>query len=261
MKRCPSCQQTYPDDAPDYCSNDGMRLVDEEAAGYDPERTIMSSGLRGGDLLELDASPAPTPPAPPTPPSSPPAKSSQPPSPPQQYQSTAAPPPADIKPPTEWQPPHEPSPQSWQTPGGQAAQPGWQQPQQPQQQQQQQPAQNWGGVPAGQQQQPAYAPYGSSQPVANAPYAAPYTHAGRSRALSIAALVTGACAVTIMALLVARSLNFTLASLLSLAILGIGLGVASLILSLQKPARFGGIPLAIAGLAMGTAALVYYFTR
>lgn len=112
-----------------------------------------------------------------------------------------------------------------------------------------------------QQQEPAYAPYGSSQPVANAPYAAPYAHPGRSRALSIAALVTGACAVTIMALLVARSLNFTLASLLALAILGIGLGVASLILSLQKPARFGGIPLAIAGLAMGTAALVYYFTR
>jgi hypothetical protein len=249
MKRCPSCQQTYPDDAPDYCSNDGMRLVDEEAAGYDPERTIMSSGLRGGDLLELDTSPAQTPQTPPSPPA--PSLQQQPSPPPQQYQSTAAPPPADIKPPTEWQPPQEQRPQPWQTPGSQAAQPGWQQ----------QPAQNWGGVPAGQQQQPAYAPYGSSQPVANAPYAAPYTHAGRSRALSIAALVTGACAVTIMALLVARSLNFTLASLLSLAILGIGLGVASLILSLQKPARFGGIPLAIAGLAMGTAALVYYFTR
>jgi hypothetical protein len=254
MKRCPSCQQTYPDDAPDYCSNDGMRLVDEEAAGYDPERTIMSSGLRGGDLLELDASPAPTPSTPPTPPSSLP--------PPPQYQSTAAQPPADIKPPTEWQPPHEQAPQSWQTPGGQAAQPGWPS---PQQQQQQPPAQNWGGVPSeGQPQQPAYSPYGSSQPAANAPYAAPYAPpvpGGRSRALSIAALVTGACAVTIMTMLVARNLNFTLASLLSLAILGLGLGVASLVLSLQKPARFGGIPLAIAGLAMGTAALVYYFTR
>jgi hypothetical protein len=252
MKRCPSCQQTYPDDAPDYCSNDGMRLVNEEAAGYDPERTIMSSGLRGGDLLELDASPAPTPSTPPSPPPSSP--------PPQQYQSPAASPQANIKPPTEWQPPHEQPPQSWPTPGGQEApQPGW-----PSPQQQQQPAQNWGGVPAGQQQQPAYAPYGSSQPATNAPYAAPYAppaHGGRSRALSIAALVTGACAVTIMTMLVARNLNFTLTSLLGLAIIGLGLGVASLILSLQKPARFGGIPLAIAGLAMGTAALVYYFTR
>jgi hypothetical protein len=49
--------------------------------------------------------------------------------------------------------------------------------------------------------------------------------------------------------------------MLVLSILGIGLGVAALILSLQKPARFGGIPLAIAGLATGTAALVYYFVR
>jgi hypothetical protein len=83
---------------------------------------------------------------------------------------------------------------------------------------------------------------------------------GSRRALSIAALVTGACAVTIMAMLVARSIRFAFSSLLVLAILGIGLGVASLILALQKPARFGGVPLAITGLAMGTAALVYYFT-
>jgi thiol:disulfide interchange protein len=79
--------------------------------------------------------------------------------------------------------------------------------------------------------------------------------------LAIAALVTGACAATIMALIVSRiDRDFTLTSLLVLAILGIGLGVTSLILSLQKPARFAGVPLAIAGLAMGTAALVYYFT-
>jgi hypothetical protein len=64
-----------------------------------------------------------------------------------------------------------------------------------------------------------------------------------------------------MSLLVVRgSRNFVLSSMLVLAILGIGLGVASLILSLQKPTRFGGVPLAIAGLATGTAALVYYFT-
>jgi hypothetical protein len=54
--------------------------------------------------------------------------------------------------------------------------------------------------------------------------------------------------------------DFVLPALLILAILGIVLGVASLILSLQKPSRFGGVPLAITGLALGTAALVYYFT-
>ncbi len=63
-----------------------------------------------------------------------------------------------------------------------------------------------------------------------------------------------------MAMLVARSRDFVFTSLLVLGILGIGLGVVSLILSLQKPSRFAGIPLAIAGLALGTAALVYYFT-
>jgi hypothetical protein len=66
--------------------------------------------------------------------------------------------------------------------------------------------------------------------------------------------------VTIMSLLVVRSRDFIFTAMLVLAILGIGLGVAALILSLQKPNRFGGVPLAIAGLATGTAALVYYFT-
>lgn len=63
-----------------------------------------------------------------------------------------------------------------------------------------------------------------------------------------------------MSLLVVRSGDFIYIAMLVLAILGIGLGVTSLILSLQKPTRFGGVPLAIAGLATGTAALVYYFT-
>jgi hypothetical protein len=221
MKRCPSCQQTYPDDAPDYCSNDGMRLVDEESATFDPEKTVMASGLRGSDA------PLPSPPT-------------QPPLPPQQYQTPSAPP--DIKPPTQWQPPGEqPPPQPWQSPGGQSAQPGWPPPP---------PAQNWGGAPF-------------QQPAPNAPpYAPPYAplHGGRSRALAIAALVTGACAVTIMSLFVVSSRDFIFTAMLVLAILGIGLGVAALILSLQKPNRFGGVPLAIAGLATGTAALVYYFT-
>lgn len=234
MKRCPSCQQTYADDAPDYCSNDGMRLVDEESASYDPEKTMMASGLRGG--APLTESPPQPPPAAPTPPPPPP--------PPQQYQAPNAPP--DMNPPAQWPP--SPSgdlpPQQWQAPGNQPAQAGWPPPS---------PTPNWGGAPY---QQPA---------ANNAPYAAPYAptppQGGRSRALAIAALVTGACAATIMAIIVSRvDRDFTLTSLLVLAILGIGLGVGSLILSLQKPARFAGVPLAIAGLAMGTAALVYYFT-
>jgi hypothetical protein len=232
MKRCPSCQQTFPDDAPDYCSNDGMRLVDEEAASFDPDKTVMASGLRGGP--PLTASPPQPPPAPAAPP--------QPTPPPQQYQSPNAPP--EMKPAEQWPP--SPSgdlpPQQWQAPGAQPAQAGWSP---------QPPTPNWGG-----------APY--QQPAANSPYAAPYMQAppqgGRSRALAIAALVTGACATTIMAMLVARSRDFVFTSLLALAILSVGLGVVSLILSLQKPSRFAGVPLAIAGLALGTAAFVYYFT-
>jgi hypothetical protein len=122
-----------------------------------------------------------------------------------------------------------------------------------------QPPPQWqspGGGAGVQYQQPA----AHNAPYAPAPYA-PTQQGGRSRALAIAALVTGACAATIMAIIVSRiDRDFTLTSLLVLAILGIGLGVTSLILSLQKPARFAGVPLAIAGLAMGTAALVYYFT-
>jgi hypothetical protein len=222
MKRCPSCQQTYPDDAPDYCSNDGMRLLDEESASFDPEKTVMASGLRGSEMA--------APPSPPQPP----------PQPPQHYQAQNEMP--DAQPAPQWQQPGEqPAQQPWNAPGAQSAQPGW--PPAPQ------PAQNWGS-----------APY--QQPAANTPYAAPYAppQGGRSRALAIAALVTGACAATIMTVWVARSLEFVYTSMLVLGIIGLGLGVTSLILSLQKPTRFGGVPLAIAGLATGTAALVYYFT-
>jgi hypothetical protein len=223
MKRCPACQQTYPDNAPDYCSNDGMRLLDEESASFDPEKTVLAPGLRASEPA------SPSPPQPPPPP------------PQQQYQAPNAPP--DVNPPEQWSPPSgELPPQQWQAPGNQPAQAGWPG---------SSPTPNWGGAPY---QQPA-----------NMPYAPPYPptppQGGRSRALAIAALVTGACAATIMAIIVSRiNRDFTLTSLLILAILGIGLGVASLVLSLQKPGRFAGVPLAIAGLALGTAALVYYFT-
>ena len=44
MKRCPTCQRTYPDDAPAFCVNDGTRLVDDTAQQeYDPQKTILSS--------------------------------------------------------------------------------------------------------------------------------------------------------------------------------------------------------------------------
>lgn len=239
MKRCPSCQQTYPDDAPDYCSNDGMRLVDEEAASFDPEKTVMASGLRASE--PASASPPPEPP--PQPPASTPQQ--------QQYQVHNAPP--EMKPPAEQWPPTpsgEQPPQQWQAPANQSAPAGWPT---PPPSPTPTPGPNWGGAAA--YQQPA-----ANSPYAATPYAPTPPQGGRSRALAIAALVTGACAATIMSMLVARSRDFVFTSLLVLAILGIGLGVASLILSLQKRARFGGLPLAIAGLALGTAALVYYFT-
>jgi hypothetical protein len=44
MKRCPTCQRTYPDDAPAFCVNDGTKLVTgESSSSYDPQKTILSS--------------------------------------------------------------------------------------------------------------------------------------------------------------------------------------------------------------------------
>lgn len=223
MKRCPTCQRAYPDDAPEYCSNDGMRLVDEEAAGYDPEKTMLS----GQRTFESESPSVPPPPAP------------QPSAPPQQQYFAPEETPGLQPPPPQqqWQPPpDQPVPPS---PAAQASPQNWS-PSPPQ------PAQPWGTPYQG------YA--------ANVPYAPPPPGGVRSRALAIAALVTGACAVTIMSLLVFRDRDFVFSAMLVLAILGLGLGVTALILALQKPSRFGGIPLAIAGLATGTAALVYYFT-
>ena len=234
MKRCPTCQRTYPEDAPDFCPNDGMRLVKEPPAGFDPERTVLSSGLRvpAPVLPEPPRTQPPQAPAPPEPTAPPPPHQ-------QSYAAdapaaypTAPPPPATPAP-----PPAAPNfaPQGWS-------------PQPPPQ-----PAQPWPNP------YPNPAPTTPIAPIA--PIAPPYPGGGRSRALAIAALTTGCCAVTIMAMIVLRfGRDFVLGSLLTLAVLGIGFSVAALLLSLQKPARFGGIPLAIAGLATGTAALVYYFT-
>ena len=43
MKRCPTCQRTYPDDAPAFCVNDGVQLVTEGPQSYDPQKTMLAS--------------------------------------------------------------------------------------------------------------------------------------------------------------------------------------------------------------------------
>lgn len=116
MKRCPTCQRTYPDDAPAFCVNDGTRLVNDEAPpAFDPNKTVMAS------------TPAPPP----------------------QYASPAAPPP--IKPPTQ-QPVGEPfgQPMPQPPPPVQQPQPAWPPPPQAQPPQQQ----NWGGYPQAPQAPP-----------------------------------------------------------------------------------------------------------
>jgi hypothetical protein len=94
MKRCPTCQRTYPDDSPGFCVNDGAQLVSEEPQAYDPQKTMLASA------------PPPPPPAPP------------------QYQAQNAPP--EIKPPTQWQQPQAgwPPPPQGQNWGGYYQQPG-----------------------------------------------------------------------------------------------------------------------------------------
>src|SRR5687768_1313957 len=132
MKRCPSCQQSYPDDAPDYCSNDGNRLVNEEAATYDPEQTVMASGLRGGEPAAVwlsGPSDRDEPPGPSSP-NHPLVQAQQGDEQRSREQAKSEPPPQP------WQPQIEQYPQA----GGSA-----------------QPAQNWGGAPY--PQSPAQTPY------------------------------------------------------------------------------------------------------
>ena len=43
MKSCSTCQRTYPDEAPDFCTADGTRLVKEETEAYDPQKTMLAS--------------------------------------------------------------------------------------------------------------------------------------------------------------------------------------------------------------------------
>lgn len=219
MKRCPSCQRTFPDDAPNFCPNDGQRLVNEESAILDPEKTVMTSSRNLGEPKKA-AAPKPEPPPPQTPdlqpPQSPPATGPQ------------------GERPAQWQP----------KAGSQYPQQAWQ------------PQPTAPPPPAA---PPAWgAPY--QQPTAPTPYAAPFAPpilGERSRALAIAALVCGVDAATIMALTIVRTRDFARIVLWALPILGIGLGVTALILALKQPSRFSGVELAIAGLALGVAGLVY----
>jgi hypothetical protein len=99
MKRCPTCQRTYPDDAPGFCSSDGTRLVSEESPEFDPQKTVLS----------LPTSPPPQQQANPAPPDNPPQ--------PQSYN----PPPAQPAPPPPQQPmwqPSQPPPQAQNYGGG-----------------------------------------------------------------------------------------------------------------------------------------------
>lgn len=230
MKRCPSCQRTFPDDAPNFCPNDGQRLVNEESATFDPEKTVMTSGRDLADSPKAAATaPESTKPQP-TPTNL---------SPQQPLQDTG---------PQGEQPP--PAPHQWQPQmGGQFPQQAWQ-PQPP-------PA-----SPAQTPPSPTPAAWGApyQQPPVPAAYAAPYvpTPVGeRSRALAIAALVCGVDIGTIMALRIIRTGDLLRIILWALPVLGIGLGATALILALKKPYRYGGIELAIAGLALGVAGLVY----
>jgi hypothetical protein len=43
MKRCPSCERTYTDDALSFCPNDGTPLVTDTPPSFDPQATIMAS--------------------------------------------------------------------------------------------------------------------------------------------------------------------------------------------------------------------------
>lgn len=229
MKRCPSCQRTFPDDAPDYCPNEGMRLVKEEAAAFDPERTVMPPGRNIGEVTQPPATPSAFEQQQPF---QMPAPHMQPPTPPAQEQYYESAPP----------------PQQWQPQEGNQyqQQAGW--PPAPAPQQPASPA--WGGA---YQQQPVDGPYG-------APFT-PSFSGGRSRAIAIAALVFGVDAATVMALTVIRGRDFIRILLFGLPILALALGVTSLILALQKPTKFGGVELSIIALALGVAGLVYVLMR
>ncbi|HEX8707976.1 MAG TPA: hypothetical protein VF723_06905 [Pyrinomonadaceae bacterium] len=107
MQRCPSCNRTFPDDAPGFCPNDGVRLTGEPET-FDPLKTVMATPPRS------EGQPPAAPPAPLAPPPNQPPQYASPGQPPPQWQ-----PPAGQQPPPAWPPPAQP--QNW---GGYQQQPG-----------------------------------------------------------------------------------------------------------------------------------------
>ena len=60
MKHCPTCQRTYPDDAPAFCTNDGTRLVAEESSEpFDPQKTVLASAPPPSPPQQQYSAPAP----------------------------------------------------------------------------------------------------------------------------------------------------------------------------------------------------------
>ena len=43
MKRCPTCNKTYTDDALSFCPSDGTPLVNDTGSSFDPQATILAS--------------------------------------------------------------------------------------------------------------------------------------------------------------------------------------------------------------------------
>lgn len=74
MKRCPSCQRTYTDDAQIFCAEDGALLVEDNPAAGDLQKTLIASGpptFTPPDQPHRSWPPPPSPPGGQTPPQGP----------------------------------------------------------------------------------------------------------------------------------------------------------------------------------------------
>ncbi len=69
MKRCPTCQRTYTDDAQVFCANDGARLNEENAPADDLQKTMMAPPPSYTPPSQSPSWPPPGGQAPPPPPS------------------------------------------------------------------------------------------------------------------------------------------------------------------------------------------------
>lgn len=264
MKRCPTCQRTFTDDAQKFCANDGTPLIADEAPAFDPEATVMSSASQ---LNEESSSPPSSDPLPPTQYFTPVPESS-----PQAEQNIhqSYPPPQSApggQPAPSWPPAPAPPPQQLQQPyypqqgmaGGQQPAPQWQGGQQPQQPQppwmppgQPPPqGQNWGG---GYNQPGQYAPYGAT----------PAAAGGSSKAATVALILGIISFVSIIAVFIIASARISeLRDILeplfwgsgALAGGGLVLGVIALVMRSSKAKAIIGMILSI--ITLGLFFLIY----